>query len=147
MYLTAEDRGDFIPLMYNWPAEEVDVVVVTDGSRILGLGDLGANGMGIPIGKLILYVAAGGIRPTHCLPVMLDLGCDNDEVRESPWYLGADHKRIKGDEYIAAIDEFVHAVKIRYPNAFIQFEDFSSDVANMLLERYKDHECIFNDDI
>jgi malic enzyme len=147
MYLTAADRGDYASIMHNWPSDEVDVVVVTDGSRILGLGDLGANGMGIPIGKLILYVAAGGIRPTHCLPVMLDFGCDNEEIRRNPFYLGADHERLKGPEYIAAVDEFVHAVKIRYPNAFIQFEDFSSDVANYLLDRYKLKECVFNDDI
>lgn len=119
LYLTAEDRGDFCALMYNWPADEVDVVVVTDGSRILGLGDLGVNGMGIPIGKLILYTAAGGINPNKCLPVMLDFGTDNEELRKDPYYLGADHERLKGDEYIAAVDEFVHAVRSRYPNAFI----------------------------
>ena len=147
MYLTADDRGDFASIMHNWPAEEVDVVVVTDGSRILGLGDLGANGMGIPIGKLILYTAAGGIHPQRCLPVMLDFGCDNEEILKNPYYLGADHERLKGPEYIAAVDEFVHAVKIRYPNAFIQFEDFSSDVANYLLDRYRYKECVFNDDI
>ena len=121
--------------------------VVTDGSRILGLGDLGANGMGIPIGKLALYVAAGGIHPRKVLPVMLDAGTDNAQLRADPWYLGMTHPRLKGDDYFGLVHEFVNAAHQRWPAAVIQFEDFSSDKAMDILEAYRyDHLC-FNDDI
>ena len=106
-------------MMYNWPASEVDVIVVTDGSRILGLGDLGNNGMGIPVGKLILYCACAGIDPNKVMPVMLDLGTNNMELMEDPLYMGVGHKRLTGDAYIEAVDEFMDAVRGRYPNALV----------------------------
>lgn len=105
MYFSAEDRGEMSSMLYNWPADEVDVVVVTDGSRILGLGDLGVQGMGISIGKLNLYVACGGITPARVLPVCLDVGTDNQELRDDPGYLGLNQPRVTGDEYYAIVDE------------------------------------------
>jgi malate dehydrogenase (oxaloacetate-decarboxylating)(NADP+) len=147
MYFSSADRGHMATMVYNWPHDDVDVVCVTDGSRILGLGDLGANGMGISIGKLTLYVAAGGIHPRKVLPVMLDAGTDNKALREDPWYLGMTHPRLKGDEYFSLVHEFINAVHHRWPNCLIQFEDFSSDKASAILEAYRyDHLC-FNDDI
>jgi len=134
-------------MMFNWPHDEVDVIVVTDGSRILGLGDLGSNGMGIPIGKLTLYVACAGINPHRVLPVMLDMGTDNPDLLNDPYYLGMQHPRLGEDDYIAAVDEFINAVRERFPHAFIQFEDFSSNHAKKLLDRYRHKELVFNDDI
>mmetsp|Transcript_13257 Transcript_13257/g.32399 ORF Transcript_13257/g.32399 Transcript_13257/m.32399 type:complete len:619 (-) Transcript_13257:1823-3679(-) len=154
LYLSAEDRGHMHAAIANWPHIDVHVMVVTDGSRILGLGDLGAYGMGIPIGKLSLYCAAGGIAPHRVLPVMLDCGTDNEELLNDPFYIGLPHKRLKGREYFEILDEFMDAVRSRYPNAFVQFEDFSSDVAYKILNYYRDDECekrqpvcVFNDDI
>jgi malate dehydrogenase (oxaloacetate-decarboxylating)(NADP+) len=109
-------------MVYNWPEDNVDVIVVTDGSRILGLGDLGANGMGIPIGKLALYVAAGGIHPAKVLPVMLDTGTNNEALLEDPFYLGMQHPRLKGDDFFSLVDEFMQAVKHRWPKCLVQFE-------------------------
>ena len=147
MYFSSADRGLFSSMVWNWPHDEVEVIVVTDGSRILGLGDLGANGMGIPIGKLALYVAAGGIHPRKVLPVMLDAGTDNAQLRSDPWYLGMTHPRLKGDEYYSLVHELVKSLSSRWPEAVIQFEDFSSDKAMDILETYRyDHLC-FNDDI
>jgi malate dehydrogenase (oxaloacetate-decarboxylating)(NADP+) len=147
MYFSSADRGVMSTMTYNWPQDEVEVVVVTDGSRILGLGDLGANGMGIPIGKLALYVSAGGIDPRKVLPIMLDLGTDNTSLLNDPWYLGATHPRLRGDEYYSLVHEFVHAIHARWPNALIQFEDFSSDKAATILDTYRDKTLCFNDDI
>ncbi len=147
MYFSAGDRGQMGAMMHNWPHDDVEVVVVTDGSRILGLGDLGSNGMGIPIGKLALYVSAGGIDPRKVLPCMLDLGTDNQSLLQDPWYLGMAHPRLRGDEYYSLVHEFVTAIRLRWPNALIQFEDFSSDKAATILETYRNDALSFNDDI
>nr|AIT70146.1 malic enzyme [Chondrus crispus] len=148
MYFSVEDRAHFRTMVYNWPVDDVDVIVVTDGSRVLALGDLGCNSMNIPIGKLSLYVSGAGISPTNTLPVVLDVGTDNEALRDHPLYLGLPRKRLRGDEYISLIDEWISAVRHRWPNALIQFEDFSSDVAATLLKRYRHkHAPLFNDDI
>ncbi len=146
-YITPEDRGDIYNILGNWPEDDIRMIVVTDGERILGLGDLGASGMGIPIGKLSLYVAGAGIDPKHCLPVMLDVGTNNEEMRADPLYLGYPHPRITGDAYDDLVDEFVEAVQRRYPRALIQFEDFLTPNAYKLLNRYRDEILCFNDDI
>jgi hypothetical protein len=147
MYFSTADEGQFSAMIYNWPEKHVDVIVVTDGSRILGLGDLGAHGMGIPIGKLSLYVAAGGIHPARVLPVTLDVGTNNEQLLNDDLYLGRQHRRVTGEEYYNLVDEFVNAVKLRWPNCLIQFEDFSNDNALTLLEKYRDKHLCFNDDI
>ena len=133
--------------VYNWPQNDVRVIVVTDGSRILGLGDLGANGMGIPIGKLSLYCAAGGIPPHRVLPVVLDVGTDNEELLNGKFYLGVQKKRLRGKEYFDLVEEFMNAVRYRWPNVLVQFEDFDSSVAQPLLDKYRESHLCFNDDI
>jgi malate dehydrogenase (oxaloacetate-decarboxylating)(NADP+) len=147
MYFSGMDRGHMASMMYNWPENDVEVIVVTDGSRILGLGDLGTNGMGIPVGKLALYVAAGGIDPQKVLPVMLDTGTNNAELQEDEFYLGLQHPRLQGEAYYSLVDEFMQAAAHRWPNALVQFEDFSSDHAAPLLEKYMRSQLCFNDDI
>eukprot|EP00871_Galdieria_phlegrea_P004673 jgi/Galph1/5206/GphlegSOOS_G3809.1 len=147
MYFSKYDRGSMNTMVYNWPQDEVDIIVVTDGSRILGLGDLGANGIQIPIGKLALYVAGGGVDPRRVLPVVLDVGTNNEELRKDPWYLGISEPRITGDEYFSFVDEWMEAVYSRWPQVMIQFEDFSNPVAYPLLETYRDKYLCFNDDI
>lgn len=127
MFFTPDDAGHMGVMMHNWPRENCQVIVVTDGSRILGLGDLGANGMGIPIGKLALYCAVGGIAPHRVLPIMLDFGTDNEALLNSPSYRGYRKPRVKGEEYYRLVDEFMQAVFARYPGVLLQFEDFSSD--------------------
>lgn len=134
-------------MVYNYPIKEIDIIVVTDGGRILGLGDLGANGMGIPIGKLALYVAAGGINPGRVLPVMLDVGTNNTDLLDDPFYLGINQKRSTGAEYYQIVDEFMKAVTARWPNVLVQFEDFTSDKANTVLDKYRKNVLCFNDDI
>ncbi|MFO7580245.1 NAD-dependent malic enzyme [Nitrosomonas halophila] len=147
LYITPEDRGRVASLLANWPETDVRIIVVTDGERILGLGDLGANGMGIPIGKIALYVACAGIHPAHCMPVMLDVGTNNQELRNDPLYLGYPHARLAGQDYLSLVDEFVQAVRHKFPDALIQFEDFSSEHAFVLLDRYHKQVRCFNDDI
>ena len=147
LYITPEDRGEIEDVLSNWPEKDVRIIVVTDGERILGLGDLGANGMGISIGKIALYVACAGIPPAHCMPVMLDVGTNNESLRADPLYLGYPHSRLKGDNYLSIVDEFVYAVQSRYPNALIQFEDFLTPNAFDLLDRYDTNVRCFNDDI
>ncbi|KAH8064353.1 malate dehydrogenase [Aureococcus anophagefferens] len=147
MYFSADDVGHMNAMVQNWPMRDVRVVVVTDGSRILGLGDLGANGMGIPIGKLALYCAAGGIAPHRVLPVVVDVGTNNDALRDDPFYLGLRQARLTGAAYDDVLDEFVAAVRHRWPKCLIQFEDFESAVAQPLLDRFRDDVLCFNDDI
>lgn len=147
MYFCEEDRGHMAAMTYNWPQNDVRVIVVTDGSRILGLGDLGANGMGIPIGKLSLYCAAGGIAPHRVMPVVLDVGTDNEALLKDKFYLGVQKPRLHGAKYYHLVDEFVQAVRHRWPDVLIQFEDFSSDKAQKILNKYRDEILCFNDDI
>lgn len=146
-YITPEDRGNIRKMLDNWPRPDVRVIVITDGQRILGLGDLGANGMGIPIGKLQLYVACAGIVPRQCLPVMLDVGTNNEELLNDPLYLGYPHKRLEGEAYFELVDEFIEAVQDKYPRALVQFEDFLTPNAYGLLSKYRDKILCFNDDI
>ncbi len=149
-------RGLFIPYLHrnrmeqmlnNTRRQNVRVIVVTDGERILGLGDQGAGGMGISIGKLSLYTACGGIDPATTLPIFLDAGTCNEELLQDPRYLGWRHERIRGDEYYDFVDIFIAAIKKLFPNALLQFEDFAQVNAIPLLERYRDQLCTFNDDI
>src|ERR1017187_7322303 len=125
----------------------VKCIVVSDGERILGLGDQGAGGMGIPIGKMALYTALGGIHPEHCLPILLDVGTDNEDRLKSPIYIGWTHHRVRGEEYDAFVDVFVNSVKKRWPHVLLQWEDFAGSNAARLLARYKDQLRTFNDDI
>ena len=146
-FITPDDRGEMRRILANWPKKDIQVIVVTDGERILGLGDLGANGMGIPIGKLALYTACAGIDPEACLPVTLDVGTNNEELRKDVLYLGYPRRRLKGKAYFDLVDEFVTAVQSRYPGALIQFEDFLTPNAYALLEKYRNQVLCFNDDI
>ena len=134
-------------MLHNRPHHDVDVIVVTDGQRILGLGDQGIGGMGIPIGKLSLYTLIGGIDPARTLPIVLDVGTDNVELLEDPQYLGWRHRRIDDDEYFAFVDEFVAAVHDELPDVLLQWEDFATAHAMPILERYRDKLLTFNDDI
>jgi malate dehydrogenase (oxaloacetate-decarboxylating)(NADP+) len=147
LFIGANDRGQIAKVLRNWPHRDVGIIVVTDGERILGLGDLGANGMGIPVGKLSLYAGCGGVHPRRCLPVMLDVGTDNESLRRDPFYIGLKRKRLRGRAYDALVDEFVAAVQKVFPGALIQFEDFANHNAFRLLARYRDRVCAFNDDI
>ncbi|GGF31663.1 NAD-dependent malic enzyme [Marmoricola endophyticus] len=147
LFLSYADRGRIRELLANRPHRDVDVIVVTDGQRILGLGDLGANGMGIPIGKLSLYTAVGGIDPARTLPVLLDVGTDTTEVRDDPRYLGWRHKRVTGSDYDDFVTEFVDAVRAELPDVLLQWEDFATAQARPILERYRDTMLTFNDDI
>jgi malate dehydrogenase (decarboxylating) len=147
MYLSMEDKGEMAALIYNYPYNDVDLVIVTDGSRVLGLGDLGVNGAGIVIGKADLYIAGAGFDPSRILPVALDLGTNNEKLRESDDYLGFPVPKPTGEEYYEFVDEFIQAVRLRYPKALIHFEDFATPLARELLRRYRPKEFVFNDDI
>jgi malate dehydrogenase (oxaloacetate-decarboxylating)(NADP+) len=146
-YITPQNSGNIKNILQNWPEKDIRMIVVTDGQRILGLGDLGANGMGIPIGKLSLYTAGAGIAPEQCLPVMLDVGSNNQPLVNDPLYLGLKQPRLTGDAYLNLVEEFVSTVQTVFPKAVIQFEDFLTPNAYSLLNIYRHKACCFNDDI
>jgi len=147
LFVSAYDRGRVKEVLQNWPHRDVRIIVVTDGERILGLGDLGAMGMGIPIGKLALYSACAGIHPSQTLPVTLDVGTDNERMLEDPMYLGLPRHRLRGEAYDELVDEFFDAVAEVFPKAVVQLEDFATRNAFRLLEKYRVGFCSFDDDI
>jgi malate dehydrogenase (oxaloacetate-decarboxylating) len=147
LFISSAERGDIDAILENAASPRVEVIVVTDGERILGLGDQGAGGMGIPIGKLSLYTACGGIHPATTLPILLDVGTNNEERLRDPLYIGWRHERLVGAEYDSFVDAFVQAVKRRFPRVLLQWEDFAQAHAGPLLDRYRDQLCTFNDDI
>jgi len=148
MYLSAfQHRGRFRSMLDNWPSNEVDIIVVTDGGRILGLGDLGINGMGISVGKISLYVTGAGFNPERSMPVVLDCGTDTKEVLDDEFYLGEKKPRIHGAEHLEIVREFCLAVKDKWPHCLIQFEDFKTPDAFAILDSLRDEVLCFNDDI
>ncbi len=147
LYISYPYRDEILALLNNAPAQNAEVIVVTDGERILGLGDLGVGGMRIPVGKLSLYTVCAGIHPARALPVLLDVGTDNRELLNDPLYLGWRHERVRGQEYDDFVEAFVRAVEQKFPRVLLQWEDFSKQNAPRILERYRDRLCTFNDDI
>jgi len=147
LYVAHPDRADLDVILSHVPNTDVRAIVVTDGERILGLGDQGIGGIGIPIGKLALYTLCAGIHPATTLPIILDVGTNNRKLLDDPLYLGWRHERVRGAEYDAFVEAFVRAVQRHFPNALLQWEDFAKDNASRLLERYRDQLCTFNDDI
>ena len=147
LYLSRLDRGRIAQVLQSWPQPDVGVIVVTDGERILGLGDQGANGMGIPVGKLALYTACAGIAPSRCLPITIDVGTENQALLNDPLYLGVRERRLRGEAYHTLVDELAAAVAELFPNAILQLEDFATENAFALLGRYRDRLPAFDDDI
>ncbi len=147
LYISAQQRGRIADVLRSWPRSRVGIIVVTDGGRILGLGDLGANGMGIPVGKLSLYTGCAGVPPGLCLPITLDVGTDNEALLNDPFYVGEPQKRMTGEIYDTLLEEFLAAAQTVFPGVIVQFEDFNGACAFRLLQCYRNQFCCFNDDV